>query len=285
MASFTLHRIVRATPTEEHTLARRLSLPGGEPVDVPADQDEHVDDLIAVVKATCELLGEDANAMTVRVETDWGDCEQCGGYENVTWTVVRNGAPLITFRHNGHFGGGDDLQDVDGLAIRTLAKLGHSVTTTVSGSFVLNTLFGTLLDAHLAESMGDLDDTLARTLPFELCLDRVTVISGAFLDALLHRLPPPVKVTVPSDLLPGFRSALDWVEKHGTYSRGHAAAFRTRIEVDGALDQARRIPLPLLTAYIAGDEAAHEAICRDYPLLTWAAVVKIAPERGIPVPA
>jgi hypothetical protein len=128
MAKLLLTRSVSVHGDVEHVAHRRLELHDGPDIDIPSSRGSDRGDLFrALVRALSELVEPGPDSLVVVEDEDPGYCDECGTYTIDRWTVFRNGRAVIAFSYNNHLNGGDELDDVDALLVRTANALGHSL--------------------------------------------------------------------------------------------------------------------------------------------------------------
>lgn len=283
MGSIVLSRTVTVSDSWEHVASRSAAVPGGPsfPLGDLGSLDGHLA-LQAVLVAACAALGD--GFPSVLKDEAWHVCDDCGGYCDTTWTVIApDGREVVRFEDDGHFGYGDKLSEIDALAVRALEAMGHDVEVVRTGEARLGIGGYHGGYQHEADHHADLASRNA-DLRIELVLDGSDRADVPYLDALLHRLPPVARVTVAGALVGDFREALDEVEARGERSRGHVAAFRDLIVVDGRKDQLARIPTEALADYFGEDEEGRSALHREFPRVTFGCVCEEALRRGLDLP-
>lgn len=54
----------------------------------------------------------------------WHDCECCGSYVDVELEIYRNGEFVTSFVKDGHFGNGDDVENIEAMLPKIFEALG-----------------------------------------------------------------------------------------------------------------------------------------------------------------
>ena len=89
----------------------------------PEAGDEILDRLI---NRLLRIAGIDETAV-VDVNSEWHDCECCGSFADEIVSVSVGERQVARFVRDGHFGGGDDIDDPDAMAIKAMEELGRKV--------------------------------------------------------------------------------------------------------------------------------------------------------------
>lgn len=283
MAKIALLKKVHLRGTWESVEERAISVDCRPGVPVP-DRDDmgNLDGFRSSLAAVSSALGESSKFAVEQTES-WGDCDDCGSYCDEVWTVYRNGAEIISFSSDGHLGYGDNLHEADDLIVKTLTALGHEVEVARTGTLVLELQGDCCYPSFRADDDAQIVK-LNTDLSLELQVGRHDKPCSDYLDQLLWQLPEVTKVTVASDIEKEFHAALQDVEECQGKSAHRVAEIRSKLIIDGSMDQAMRVPAELLAAYFVEGDEAKEAVQRECPMSTYWDLCEAALKRGIGIP-